>query len=257
MSERSKSGTRARFIDWAKSRVGNIYVWGGQGESDISEEWIREMERNEANAKRVIAFWRKRQNEGAKQLFAYDCSGLIVEFLLANGVIHSDMTSRGLYAICGKLEKDELIGGDLVFRHDGTRIYHVGVYVGDGRVVHARGRDYGVVEESLSANGDSYWNRFGRITNMGLEVTEDSPDTMNVTNPQAMEYVGSTYVNLRSEPSSSDSDNIIGKVSRSDVVLLLGVVNDSWAEVVVRGENGFIRGYCVVNWLNEVAPDKF
>jgi len=39
-------------------------------------------------------------------------------------------------------------------------MYHVGVYMGDGSVVHAKGRDDGVVRESLCATG---WNRFGRL----------------------------------------------------------------------------------------------
>ena len=44
-----------------------------------------------------------------------------------------------------QIKRAELIPGDLLFRGDGKDFYHVGVYVGDGRVVEAKGRDDGVV----------------------------------------------------------------------------------------------------------------
>ena len=41
-----------------------------------------------------------------------------------------------------------------------NQMYHVGIYMGDGTVVHAKGRDDGVVRENISKAG---WNRFGRL----------------------------------------------------------------------------------------------
>jgi hypothetical protein len=94
---------------------------------------------------------------------AYDCSGLIVAYLLREGLIGYDTTANGLYFDqCTAIQKAELRAGDLVFRKYSTKnqMYHVGVYMGDGSVVHAKGRDVGVVRESLSATA---WNRFGRL----------------------------------------------------------------------------------------------
>ena len=46
----------------------------------------------------------------------------------------------------------------------GKRImYHVGVYVGRGRVIEAKGRDDGVVLRGIDASGAGYWNKFGRL----------------------------------------------------------------------------------------------
>ncbi|MEL7604079.1 MAG: peptidoglycan-binding protein, partial [Bacillota bacterium] len=66
------------------------------------------------------------------------------------------------YTACDALEKAELAAGDLVFKKYATsnRIYHVGIFMGDGTVVHAKGRDYGVVREGISKTG---WNRYGRL----------------------------------------------------------------------------------------------
>lgn len=243
-----------KFISWLKSQVGSIYVWGGQGETAISEKWIKTMETSVENAERAIAFWKKRLEAGAKNLAAYDCSGLITVFLLEHGIIHSDMTSRGLYAICNQIERTALEVGDLVFRHNGENIYHVGVYIGNDKVIHARGRDYGVVEETLDQNGVSYWNRCGRLSCFSEKT---APAAKEDRYPKAMEYTGATYVNLRSTPDCVTDDNVTGRVSHGDIVLVLGETKDTWREVIVRDGKGFRRGYCIGSWLKDIDGDRF
>lgn len=154
------------FIEWVKSKVGDIYVYGAEGETDISAEWIRKMETSKANANRAIALWTLRHLDRSP-LAAWDCSGLIVKWLLDNHYIKGDLSSRGLYAACVTVDKAGLQPGDLVYRYGMSsgllRIHHVGVYVGDGQVVHAKGRDEGVVMEGIDQNGAEYWNRYGRL----------------------------------------------------------------------------------------------
>lgn len=154
-----------RFIKYLKGHVGDIYVWGAQGETDITEKWIRRRETSEANAKRAIALWEKRKAEGRSPIAAFDCSGLIVRFLLDNDLVKGDMSSRGLYSACEKLkDRSYLAPGDLLFRHNGEKIYHVGAYIGGGLAIEAMGRDDGVVLNCLDSNGEDYWNRYGRLS---------------------------------------------------------------------------------------------
>ena len=145
------------FIAWLKEQVGSIYVWGAQGET-ATESLIRNMETSKTNIKRALALYNKRVSEGIKPKM-YDCSGLIVCYFLRNNLINNDTNASGLYSKCKVIKKSDLAAGDLVFRHDGARIYHVGVYIGDNTVIHAKGRDVGVVKEKFSTND---WNRFGR-----------------------------------------------------------------------------------------------
>jgi hypothetical protein len=160
---------REKFMAYAavQAENGSVYVLGAQGQTgaQITEAWIKKREHNKAaNYKRAIAFWKKQLGKGYMNLRAYDCSGLVVAHLLAEGLIGSDRTANGLYfTACDAIDKAALCGGDLVFKRYATknRMYHVGVYMGDGTVVHAKGRDYGVVRESISKTG---WNRFGRLT---------------------------------------------------------------------------------------------
>lgn len=236
---------RQRFIDYLHSRVGCLYVWGAQGETAITEEWIRKKETGNSNAERAIALWRRRIAEGMEDIAAFDCSGLIMKFLIDEGLYKSDMSSRGLYSAAEKLSsRTDLIPGDLVFRHNGERIHHVGVFVGDGMVIESKGRDDGVVLRLMDASGKSYWNRYGRLSVITDEA--DEPKSPKPYYPEMYYYSGATYVNLRTEPNGE----IIGRVNKGDNVLVLADA-DGWAEVIKK-ESRYLRGYCASGRLKKV-----
>ena len=67
------------FIKYLKGHVGDIYVWGAQGETNITEKWIRRRETGEKNAERAIALWEKRKAEGRW------CSTAWIQTALATG----------------------------------------------------------------------------------------------------------------------------------------------------------------------------
>ena len=175
---------RTDFITWLKYHVGDMYVWGAQGEMitgmDSPEKWIRGMETSTTNANRAIDFMKK---SAKNPLYAFDCSGLIMKFLMERGYYKSDMSSRGLYSACEKIDRSDLEPGDLVFRHNGERIHHVGVYVGDNMVIEAKGRDDGVVMRLIDASGKSYWNRYGRLAVITDEEVSDKPIVVTMTAP--------------------------------------------------------------------------
>lgn len=175
---------RTDFVTWLKYHVGDAYVWGAQGEMisgmDNPEKWIRGMETSTTNANRAIDFVKA---AAKNPLYAFDCSGLIMHFLMERGYVKSDMSSRGLYSACEKIDRSDLEPGDLVFRHNGQRIHHVGVYVGDNMVIEAKGRDDGVVFRDINASGKSYWNRYGRLSFITDEEVSDSPIVVTMTDP--------------------------------------------------------------------------
>ncbi|MEL7610728.1 MAG: peptidoglycan-binding protein [Bacillota bacterium] len=161
-----------RLIDYLKGEVanGSIYVWGAQGEKDITEAWIRKKETTSKNADRAVAFWKRQVGRGyGGTLRAFDCSGLILYYLNREGLHKGDLSSRGLYAKSEKIDRKELMPGDLVFRHNGVMIHHVGVFIGGGTVIEAKGRDDGVVMRDINASGSAYWNRCGRLTIFGKQ----------------------------------------------------------------------------------------
>lgn len=154
------------FLAFLHEHIGDAYVWGAQGQNltEMSrDELLSFVERRETSDTNVERALRYISLATKKPLYAFDCSGLIMYyFQQLKGWSSGDESSRGLYSRCTKIERDDLKPGDLVFRHNGERIYHVGVYVGNGDVIEAKGRDDGVVKRDIDASGTSYWNRFGR-----------------------------------------------------------------------------------------------
>jgi cell wall-associated NlpC family hydrolase len=66
-----------------------------------------------------------------------DCSGLVFRALAMHG-IRAPHSSRALYSLGQPVSRAELQRGDLVFFHTrGRGISHVGIYIGEGRFVHA------------------------------------------------------------------------------------------------------------------------
>lgn len=157
------------FLSYLKDQVENhsIYVWGAQGQrgTQITEAWIRRKETSAANADRVIRFWTRQVKAGfGPVLAAYDCSGLGMYFFQnLHHILDKDLNADGMRGLCGVVGRSELKPGDWVFRTDDTRrAYHIGYMIDGSTVIHARGRDYGVVREQLDQNGPDYWNAYGR-----------------------------------------------------------------------------------------------
>ena len=169
-----------QFIEVLRAQTDRgIYVWGGNGHllTGMSDprNWIRKHETSTANANRAIALYDRRVRDGVTEIRAFDCSGLIYWALNKLGLQSSDINSRGLYARCEPINKADLRPGDMAFRHDGSKIFHVGVYTGNGKVIECIGRDDGVIEHGVDAMGTGYWNRFGRF-----DLFEEGDNTMAV-----------------------------------------------------------------------------
>ncbi len=66
----------------------------------------------------------------------FDCSGLVQYVCAKNGIsvsrVAADQRNCGTY-----VSRDNLQPGDLVFFSNGSGIHHVGIYVGDGNMIHA------------------------------------------------------------------------------------------------------------------------
>ena len=68
----------------------------------------------------------------------FDCSGLVNYVFRDMLDLRLPRTSRDLYAYQGpKIDPARLTTGDLVFFGSGGNVTHVGIYVGEGRFVHA------------------------------------------------------------------------------------------------------------------------
>lgn len=164
------------LTQYADTQVGCLYVSGGQGQK-LTPALIRKLEKRDSDYKRALKMYEKHAKAG-ESLVGYDCSGLIICYLLGNKLIARDYNANGIYySLCAPIDRKELKTGDLVFKKKLTssEVYHTGIYMGGGMVVHAKGRDYGVVREKLSAAG---WNRYGRLKVYSEESEDEIMDLL-------------------------------------------------------------------------------
>ncbi|MCB1567086.1 MAG: C40 family peptidase [Xanthomonadales bacterium] len=93
----------------------------------------------------------------------FDCSGLVGYVFRDAAGLTLPRTSSSISEIAApKVKRSELASGDLVFFASGKRIDHVGIYVGEGRFVHAPNRGGTVRLDEMDGH---YWRdhfRFGR-----------------------------------------------------------------------------------------------
>ena len=108
-----------------------------------------------------------------------DCSGLIKGFMMLrdNGqIVYSpslDLGANGYYNKAtekGKIKDMPDIPGLAVWKSG-----HIGVYVGNGKVIEARGFDYGVVEYNLSDLPFTHWLKVPGLDYNTSVITPDIP----------------------------------------------------------------------------------
>jgi hypothetical protein len=171
----------------AQDKNGSGYVLGAQGQraATASEAWVKKREHGNAdNIKRVWAYIKKMLPTHPDMLL-FDCSGYVLWCLAQIGILLTDTTANGIFFnMCVQISKSDLIVGDLVFKKYSTKnkMYHVGIYCGDGTVLHCKGRDVGVVREKISATG---WNRFGRLKCLA-SIQEDDMRVNKNSSPEAI-----------------------------------------------------------------------
>ncbi len=75
---------------------------------------------------------------GGSGVLGLDCSGFVYVVYRDYDGTRLPLTVQSLYRLEDRVEPAELSYGDLVFfRSDGRKVSHVGIYIGDGKFVHA------------------------------------------------------------------------------------------------------------------------
>ena len=242
-----KKGNVNDFILYLEEQVENhsMYVWGAQGQhgSQITEYWIRKMEQGTGGKKvngkycsyadLAVDFWKKQCDLGYGDVMAaYDCSGLLVWWLLANDCISTDRTANGLLRLCDVVSEPKR--GYWVFRvNDDGRATHVGMLVSDSEVIHAKGRCEGVVREKYSS---SYWHKIGKSTVLDYSE-EPSPEpqpTDKYVHPKGNVRVrkgnGTKYAQIKPTATSKDYLPYLGQAEDAP----------NWYKVLWQGQEGYI-----------------
>ena len=133
---RGLKGAEGVLVHYAVSRVGGRYVFGAKAKS--GKEW----KRGPLDCSGLTAAAYRLAHRADKRHWPQLPDGSVNQ--------HDKTKSLGF-----KLKASKLKVGDLCFLHNGGKeagtVHHVGVYIGHGWIVEARGKKWGVVKTSLKA----------------------------------------------------------------------------------------------------------
>lgn len=106
----------------------------------------------------------KYKRGAASPTSGFDCSGL-VKYVMAQFGANLPRTSREQALVGKKIERDiaSLKPGDLLTFGHGKRISHIGIYIGEGRYVHAPTPGARVKVETLANTSASWWKGARRV----------------------------------------------------------------------------------------------
>ena len=178
------SKTASGLVAYCKAQLGLPYWWGTFG--NIATASLLAYKR-----KQYPSYYTASDFESQLGKRVHDCVGLIKGYRWSDTptsepryVASQDVAVGGLYSQCsskGAIRTMPEQPGVCVFMAGMT---HVGVYIGDGYVIEARGHAYGVVRTKLSERGWSYWGKpswieYDTATGGTTETQEDK--TVKVT----------------------------------------------------------------------------
>lgn len=157
------SKTNTGLVEYAKAQLGKPYWYGtfGQAGTQSLYDYKKKQYPLHYTADRALKY----KKQIAQNVKVHDCIGLIKGYLWCDDVndmspvyvVSQDKGANGMYDICkerGPISTLPELPGVLVFM-DG----HVGVYIGGGYVVEARGFYFGVVKTKLK---DRPWKNWGK-----------------------------------------------------------------------------------------------
>ena len=150
-----------RMCDLAALYIGHPYVWGASGQKNPSNSYIYGRNQTKADANRSIRFRDNLTKQGVTEMRCFDCSGFISFLMREVGAWDGRRDCDGLWSYCTPIGKSELTAGDFLLRGSDTDKTHIGLYIGGGWCIHAKGRDVGVVKEPIDKS-TGYWKYFGR-----------------------------------------------------------------------------------------------
>jgi len=224
--------------EWALSRVGCPYLMGGTGQictpayrqARMAQypDYAAKMKNNcprLKNGKSTCVGCKWYDEEAGKGKRAYDCAQLArwcmnyVGITLVSGA--NSQWNQTAWVEKGELNKIPFNKLCLVYRWDESkkRMGHVGIYLGDGTVVHAKGHDYGVVHQQLSSNDFTHYGiPDGLYDEPYIPPTLQRGDNNQFVQKMQELLIKHGYTLPESKSAKNGADGIFGPITESVLI---------------------------------------
>ena len=203
------------------------YIWGKWGQI-----WTA---KDQANASREMTVkygskWIGHHVADCSGLFrwAYDKFGLAIAHG-SNSIFDRYCSRTGKLKNGRRTDGEELKPGSPVFTGDANEHGHIGLYIGGGEVIEAKGTQAGVVKSKVT---DSKWTWWGELS--AVEYT----DTPEPKPAEGYAVVTGKRVALRKEPSKTAA--IIMRIDTGETVKLEEEPPKEWDYVEYKGKTGWM-----------------
>lgn len=209
------------------------YIWGKWGQI-----WT---EKDQANASREMTVkygsrWIGHHVADCSGLFrwAYDQFGLAIAHG-SNLIYDGHCKSKGKLSGGRRTDGQELLPGTAVFTGDVNDRGHIGLYIGGGEVIEAKGTQAGVVKSKVT---ESRWTWWGELK--AVEYTKE-PEPKPA---EGYAIVTGKKVALRQDPSTRAT--VIMRINTGESVKI-EEAPDEWEYVSYKGR----KGWMMKEFLNE------
>ena len=135
--------------------------------------------------KTALSFLNTPYRFGGSSENGIDCSGF-VQKVFKEFNLKLPRTAREQYTLGTKVPKGDLQLGDLIFFRTYAKYpSHVGIYIGDNKMIHASSRNRGVVVSSIDSK--YFRKRYLGAKRLGLSLSEDGIDFDGLTRQMQMD----------------------------------------------------------------------
>ena len=231
--------TNSGLVEYCKAKVGCYYWYGTFGQ--MASKSLYNQKSNQYPTYYTAKDFAK-QIANPKQVF--DCAGLLKAYLWTDSIddttptynAKQDYGATAFYDHCtkkGTIDSFDKVVGRLLFKKKGSKMSHVGVYIGDGKIAEAKGHAYGVVISDL----DSKWTHWGQCN----LITEDSvtpepapqPTPAPTPKPESNKYIVDpakvhSVLNVRTGPGTGYK--VVGHLQPKTEVTVIKT-NGSWSAI--------------------------
>lgn len=226
--------TNAGLVEYCKAQLGLPYWYGTFGQKASAALYADKK-------KQYPEYYTAKDFQSQYGKRVHDCAGLIKGYLWSDTPTSSpkydpktDYGATGFYQHCtkkGSLDTFDHVPGRLVFKGKPTEMTHIGVYVGNGEVIEAKGHRYGVIKSKLNSS----WSYWGQSNLIKESQTPATPATPTKTDAFKVKTNGSPLA-LRVAPKKSSA--LIVWMKNGSHIKVSGT-QDGWSRVTYQGKTGW------------------